>query len=175
MVPVEAARPLVLGRTIFFVFAFILSAVPFRRAAIPAGAAKEISMMSESICHRRTRTAWLLFVLAGVAKIAAPQAVLEQMAAHHIPGILLPLVIALELGAGLRWRSAGRLRYAAAALALLRRDRVGIHFLADRIERTLFLKDIAFRCGGPSTGGSDFRIFGRSPRDPPRGQLRGVA
>src|SRR5947208_1669227 len=42
----------------------------------------------------------LLFILAGLAKIAAPQGALDQMAAHHLPGILLPLVILLELSAG---------------------------------------------------------------------------
>src|SRR6266566_4672175 len=42
----------------------------------------------------------LLFILAGVAKIAGPQPFLDHMAEHHIPGVLLPLVILLELGAG---------------------------------------------------------------------------
>ena len=87
----------------------------------------------------------LLFLLAGVAKIAAPQPVLDQMAAHHIPGILLPLVIALELGAGFALALGWQMRYAAAALALFCvATAFGIHFnLADRIERTLFFKDIA--------------------------------
>jgi putative oxidoreductase len=42
-----------------------------------------------------------LFILAGVAKITTPQPFLDHMAAHHIPAVLLPAVIALELGAGL--------------------------------------------------------------------------
>ena len=42
----------------------------------------------------------LLFILAGIAKIAGPQPFLDHMAEHHIPGLLLPLVILLELGAG---------------------------------------------------------------------------
>jgi len=42
----------------------------------------------------------LLFILAGAAKIAGPQPFLDHMAEHHIPGLLLPLVILLELGAG---------------------------------------------------------------------------
>jgi putative oxidoreductase len=36
----------------------------------------------------------LLFILAGAAKIAGPKPFLDHMAAHHIPGQLLPLVIA---------------------------------------------------------------------------------
>ena len=42
----------------------------------------------------------LLFILAGVAKIAGPQPFLDHMAAHHIPGLLLWPVILLELSAG---------------------------------------------------------------------------
>jgi putative oxidoreductase len=42
----------------------------------------------------------LLFILAGAAKIAGSQPFLNHMAAHHIPDVLLPLVILLELGAG---------------------------------------------------------------------------
>jgi putative oxidoreductase len=87
----------------------------------------------------------LLFILAGVAKIAAPQGTLDQMAAHHIPGILLPLVVLLELAAGAALLLGWQLRYAAGALALFCiATALGIHLdLADRIERTLFLKDIA--------------------------------
>lgn len=87
----------------------------------------------------------LLFILAGIAKIAAPQPVLDQMAAHHIPGILLPLVILIELAAGAALLLGWRLRYAAGALALFcLATALGIHLdLADKVERTLFLKDIA--------------------------------
>jgi putative oxidoreductase len=87
----------------------------------------------------------LLFILAGLAKIAAPQGPLDQMAAHHIPGLLLPLVILLELSAGAALLLGWRLRYAAGALALFCiATALGIHLdLADKIERTLFLKDLA--------------------------------
>jgi putative oxidoreductase len=60
----------------------------------------------------------LLFILAGAAKIAGPQPFLDHMAAHHIPGVLLPLVIALELGAGLALLLGWQLSFAAGALAL---------------------------------------------------------
>ena len=87
----------------------------------------------------------LLFVLAGAAKIAGPQPFLDHMAAHHIPGSLLPLVIALELGAGLALLFGWQLSYAAGALALFCvATALGFHLdLTDKAERTLFVKDMA--------------------------------
>jgi putative oxidoreductase len=87
----------------------------------------------------------LLFILAGAAKITGPQPFLDHMTAHHIPGALLPLVIVLELGAGaallIGWRlplSAGALALFCVATALV------FHLdLADKAERTLFVKDLA--------------------------------
>ena len=60
----------------------------------------------------------LLFILAGAAKIAGPQPFLDHMAAHHIPGLLLPLVIVLELGAGVALLIGWQLTWSAGALAL---------------------------------------------------------
>jgi putative oxidoreductase len=87
----------------------------------------------------------LLFILAGAAKIAGPQPFLDHMAAHHIPGVLLPLVIALELGAGLALLLGWQLSFAAGALALFcAATALGFHLdLADKAERTLFVKDLA--------------------------------
>ena len=87
----------------------------------------------------------LLFILAGAAKIAGPQPFLDHMAAHHIPGVLLPLVIALELGAGLALLLGWQLSFAAGALALFcMATAFGFHLdLADKAERTLFVKDLA--------------------------------
>jgi putative oxidoreductase len=75
----------------------------------------------------------LLFILAGAAKIAGPQPFLDHMAAHHIPGVLLPLVIGWQLP------------FAAGALALFCiATAIGFHLnLADKAERTLFVKDLA--------------------------------
>ena len=56
--------------------------------------------------------------LAGAAKVAGPQPFLDHMAAHHMPGVLLPLVILLELGAGTALLLGWRLPFAAGALAL---------------------------------------------------------
>jgi putative oxidoreductase len=86
-----------------------------------------------------------LFILAGAAKIAGPQPFLDHMAAHHIAGQLLPLVIALELGAGAALLVGWQLPFAAGALALLCvATALGFHLdLADKAERTLFIKDLA--------------------------------
>ncbi|MDH2381004.1 DoxX family membrane protein [Bradyrhizobium sp. CER78] len=91
----------------------------------------------------------LLFILAGVAKIGGPKPFLDHMAAHHIPGVLLPLVIALELGAGLALLIGWQLSFAAGALALFcLATAFGFHLdLADKAERTLFFKDLALAGG----------------------------
>ena len=87
----------------------------------------------------------LLFILAGAAKIAGPQPFLDHMAAHHIPGVLLPLVILLELSAGGAVLIGWQLPVAAGALALFCiATAIGFHLnLADKAERTLFVKDLA--------------------------------
>jgi putative oxidoreductase len=87
----------------------------------------------------------LLFILAGATKIAGPQPFLDNMAAHHIPGILLPPVILLELGAGAALLFGWRLTYAAGALALFCVATAFVFHLdlADKVERTQFIKDLA--------------------------------
>ncbi|MGZ5922453.1 MAG: DoxX family membrane protein [Rhizomicrobium sp.] len=87
----------------------------------------------------------LLFILAGATKIAGPQPFLDHMAAHHIPGVLLPLVILLELSAGGAVLIGWQLPFAAGALALFCiATAIGFHLnLADKAERTLFVKDLA--------------------------------
>ena len=87
----------------------------------------------------------LLFILAGAAKIAGPQPFLDHMAAHHIPGVLLPLVILLELGAGAALLMGWRLPFAAGALALFCVATAFVFHLdlTDKAERTLFVKDLA--------------------------------
>jgi putative oxidoreductase len=87
----------------------------------------------------------LLFILAGAAKIAGPQPFLDHMAAHHIPGVLLPLVILLELSAGGALLIGWQLPFAAGALALFCiATAIGFHLdLADKVERMLFVKDLA--------------------------------
>ena len=87
----------------------------------------------------------LLFILAGAAKIASPQPFLDHMAAHHIPGVLLWPVILLELSAGAAVLIGWQLPFAAGALALFCiATAIGFHLdLANKVERTLFVKDLA--------------------------------
>src|ERR1700677_117357 len=87
----------------------------------------------------------LLFILAGAAKIAGPQPLLDHMAAHDIPGVLLWPVILLALAAGGAVLIGWQLPFAAGALALFCiATAIGFHLnLADKAERTLFVKDIA--------------------------------
>src|SRR5450755_2625311 len=85
----------------------------------------------------------LMFILAGAAKIAGPQPFLDHMAAH--PDVLLPLVILLELDAGAALLMGWRLPFAAGALALFCVATAFVFHLdlADKAERTLFVKDLA--------------------------------
>jgi putative oxidoreductase len=87
----------------------------------------------------------LLFILAGAAKIASPQPFLDHMAAHHIPSLLLPLVIVLELGAGAALLIGWQLPISAGTLALFCVATAFVFHLdlADKAERTLFVKDLA--------------------------------
>ena len=91
----------------------------------------------------------LLFVLAGIAKILGPRPFLEHMRQFHVPTVLLPAVIALELGAGATLLVGFRSREAAAALALfcILTAAVFHRGWADRAERTLFFKDLAIAGG----------------------------
>jgi putative oxidoreductase len=87
----------------------------------------------------------LLFVLAGIAKILTPQPFLQHMAQFDLPGVLLPAVIAFELGAGLMLLSGWKLAYSAGALAIfcLLTATIFHHQLSIAPERTQFLKDLA--------------------------------
>ncbi len=91
----------------------------------------------------------LLFVLAGLAKLVGSQPFLEHMAQFNVPGILLYGVIALELGAGLALLFGFQVRYAALALGVfcILTALVFHHDLGDKMERTLFLKDLAIAGG----------------------------
>jgi putative oxidoreductase len=91
----------------------------------------------------------MLFILAGVAKILGPATVLEHMAAFRVPGFFLPLVIALEIGAGLALLIGWRITWAAGALALFCVIAAFVFHLdfANRAERTLFFKDLAIAGG----------------------------
>ena len=91
----------------------------------------------------------LLFVGAGVSKILGPAPFLAHMAEHHVPGVLLPPVAALEIGAGLAVLFGWRLRYSAGALAAFCVSTALVFHanLGDHAERTSFFKDLAIAGG----------------------------
>jgi putative oxidoreductase len=89
----------------------------------------------------------LLFVLAGITKIVGPRPILDHMRQEHVPTLLLPLVIALELGAGSALLLGWHVMIAAGALAVfcLATAIVFHRDFSQRAERTQFIKDIDWR------------------------------
>ncbi|HEY6622041.1 MAG TPA: DoxX family protein [Steroidobacteraceae bacterium] len=96
-----------------------------------------------AIAGRATLTS--LFILAGVAKLVGPAPFLAHMDQFGVPRILLPAVIALEIGAGagllIGWRTpitAGVLSAFCAVTAIVFHRQLG-----DRVERSQFFKNMA--------------------------------
>ena len=91
----------------------------------------------------------LLFILAGIGKIAGPAPFLAHMAAHGVPGFLLPEVIALEIGCGFAVLLGVLVRPAALALATFCLATACLFHLgwSDHVERTMFFKDLAIAGG----------------------------
>jgi putative oxidoreductase len=85
-----------------------------------------------------------LFLVTGFSKMTGYAATQAYMVATGVPGSLLPLVIALELGGGLALVLGYRTRLVAAALALFTiAAGVLFHSGADPMQRIMFLKNIA--------------------------------
>lgn len=91
----------------------------------------------------------LLFIPAGIAKLTGPKPFLDHMAQHGVPGVLLPAVAALEIGAGLLVLTGWQARWAGLALAAFCVATAFIfHFdLGQKVERTMFVKDLAIAGG----------------------------
>jgi len=91
----------------------------------------------------------LLFVLAGLSKIAGPKPVLEHMKQQHVPAILFPAVIALEIAAGGALLVGWQVPIAASVLAAfcLATAIVFHRDFTERAERTQFAKDLALAGG----------------------------
>lgn len=90
-----------------------------------------------------------IFLISGLGKIGAYEATQGYMAAMHVPGAMLPLVIALEVGGSLAIVAGFLTRWAALALAgfsivsaLLFHANFG-----DQIQQIMFLKNISMAGG----------------------------
>jgi putative oxidoreductase len=91
----------------------------------------------------------LIFILSGLGKLAAYASTQQYMQSAGVPGALLPLVIAIELGGGLAILAGALTRWVALALAgfaLL----TGLLFhanLGDQNQFVHFMKNIAIAGG----------------------------
>ena len=91
-----------------------------------------------------------IFLLSGLGKLGAGYAATQgYMAAMGVPGVMLPLVIALEIGGGLalivgfltRWAALGLAVFCVASALLF-------HFnFADRMQTIMFMKNFAMAGG----------------------------
>ncbi len=88
----------------------------------------------------------VLFVLAGYGKIAGYDGTMGYMASQGVPGMLLPLVIALELGGGLLLIAGFQTRWVALALAAFTVAASLIFHIGDG-QMTMFLKNMAITGG----------------------------
>ena len=91
----------------------------------------------------------LIFIVAGIQKITGYDGTAAYMAKFGVPGMLLPAVIALELGGGLmilfglwsRWAAFGLAIFTIIAAALFHSD------FADPMMMTMFMKNLAISGG----------------------------
>ncbi len=88
----------------------------------------------------------VLFVLAGYGKIGGYDGTMGYMASQGVPGMLLPLVIALELGGGLLLVVGFQTRWVALALAVFTVVASLIFHVGDG-QVTMFLKNMAITGG----------------------------
>ena len=91
----------------------------------------------------------LIFLVAGYGKIAAYAGAQQYMEAMGVPGALLPLVIALELGGGLAILSGTLTRWTALALAGFSVVSAAIFHanFADPTQSIMFMKNLALAGG----------------------------
>lgn len=89
-----------------------------------------------------------IFVAAGSSKIGGYTATQGYMQAMGVPGALLPLVIALEVGGGLALIFGFQTRLAALGLAIFSVIAAFIfHHGADQINQIMFMKNLAMAGG----------------------------
>jgi putative oxidoreductase len=108
----------------------------------------------------------LIFIISGWGKIAGYAATQQYMEAMGVPGALLPLVIALELGGGLAILAGAFTRWIAIAIALFSIASAALFHadFADQMQAISFWKNLAMAGGffvlaanGP--GGLSFDAF----------------
>ena len=90
-----------------------------------------------------------IFLLAGISKIGAYAGTQGYMDAMGVPGMLLPLVILLEVGAGLAIIAGWKTRWAAIALAGFTVISAVIFHnnFGDQMQMIMFMKNIAISGG----------------------------
>jgi putative oxidoreductase len=91
----------------------------------------------------------LLFVTAAINKVVGPKPVREHMQKEGVPKVLLPAVVLFELGAGVAIALGWQLPIAAGLLAgFCVLTAVVFHRnFQERVERTMFMKDLALAGG----------------------------
>jgi putative oxidoreductase len=102
-----------------------------------------------------------LFLPAGIVKFLGPQPFLIHMAAHGVPGALLPVVGAFEILAALALLTGFVLRPIAALAGIFCLLTAVVFHLdfADHVERSMFFKDLAI-------AGGLFAVFSYRPASP---------
>lgn len=112
----------------------------------------------------------LIFIISGWGKIAGYAATQGYMESVGVPGALLPLVIALELGGGLAIVAGAFTRWFALGLAIFSiASALLFHFdLADQMQAMAFWKNFAIAGGflllaanGPGSLSLDSRLLNR--------------
>lgn len=90
-----------------------------------------------------------IFLLAGISKISAYEGTQGYMDAMGVPGMLLPLVILLEVGAGLAIITGWKTLWAAIALAVFTVVSAVIFHndFGDQMQMIMFMKNIAISGG----------------------------
>src|SRR5215831_1496890 len=109
-----------------------------------------------------------LFIFAGLSKVIGPQPYLDHMKEFGVPTVLLPAVIALEIGAGVTLLVGWRLRVAAGALGIfcILTAIIFHHELDQKVERTHFFKDLAI-AGGLLMASANAEAIQRARRSSP--------
>lgn len=90
-----------------------------------------------------------IFLLSGFFKITGYEGTQGYMEAMGVPGMLLPLVVALEIGGGLAIVAGWQTRWVSIALAAFTLAAAAIFHsnLSDQMQMIMFLKNIAITGG----------------------------